>query len=101
MIVKIYTEKGAKTKRVGGRGLTLARIVVTIRILEEYVQKGKEIVKTEQEQGKIGHRYCSALIGSVHYEGERKWRSVILTLVSLYTERETYLFSLLKGDMPQ
>jgi hypothetical protein len=49
MIAKIYIEKEAKTKRVGGRrGLTLERIVVTTGILEGYVQKRKEMVRTWQ-----------------------------------------------------
>jgi hypothetical protein len=52
MIVKIFIEKRAKTKRVWGRGLTLARIVVTTRILEGYDQKGKEMVRIDQEQSK-------------------------------------------------
>jgi hypothetical protein len=62
-------------------------------------RNGKNRPRTEQEQGKIGRHYCSTLVGSAHYEEETKQRNIILTLVSLYPERETRLFSLLKGDM--
>jgi hypothetical protein len=37
----------------------------------------------------------------VHYKGKMKRRRVILTLISIYTEREMHPLLLLKGDTPQ
>jgi hypothetical protein len=37
---------GKNKKSRGRRGLTLAKIVVTTRILEGHIQKGKEMVRT-------------------------------------------------------
>jgi hypothetical protein len=34
------------------------------------------MVRTEQEQGKIGRRYCSALPGNTHYKGYMKQSSL-------------------------
>jgi hypothetical protein len=62
------------------------------------VQKGKEMTRTGQEQGKNRRHHYSTLAGITHYKGDMKWRHTILTHVSLYTERETRLLSLLKGD---
>jgi hypothetical protein len=37
---------------------------VTTRFLESCIQKEKEMVRTWEEQGKIGRRQCSALAGN-------------------------------------
>jgi hypothetical protein len=101
MIVKNYRERGKNNKELGRRGLTLTRIIlVTTRILEGRIQKEKQMVRTGQQQGKIGHCYCSALAGISHYKEDIKWRCAILTIVSLYIEWETFSLSLLKRDAP-
>jgi hypothetical protein len=55
------------------------------------------MVRTGQEQDKIGYLHCSTLVGITHYKGDTKQRRVILMPVSLFIERETRPLSLLKG----
>jgi hypothetical protein len=92
MIAKIYIEKGTKTKRVGGRGLTLTRIVL------RHNKNFRGVRPKRERNGKIGRRYYSSLARIAHYKGETKQRRTILTLISLYAERETCPLSLLKVD---
>jgi hypothetical protein len=53
------------------------------------VEKGKEMVRTGEEQDKIGRHHYSSLAGRTLFKGDTKYRYVILTLVSLYTNWET------------
>jgi hypothetical protein len=50
----------------------------------ERVQKGKEMVRTGEELGKIGRWHYSTLAGSALHKGDTKWRCDIQTLISLY-----------------
>jgi hypothetical protein len=45
------------------------------------------MVRTGQEQGKIGRRHDSTLAGNALYKGDTKWRCVILMLVSIRNGR--------------
>jgi hypothetical protein len=57
-------------------------------IFGERIQKGKEMVRTGEEQGKIGLCHCSILAGSTLLKGDTKQRRATLTLVSLCMEWE-------------
>jgi hypothetical protein len=69
---------------------------ITTRILEGHIPKGKEMVRTEQEQGKIGRCHRSALAWIMHYMGDTKWKHAMLMRISLYTEREMRQLWLIK-----
>jgi hypothetical protein len=76
MIDKMYIEKGVKTKRVRGRGLTFARIIL----------HHNKNFRGAHPKWKIKEGHYFALAESAHYKGEMKWRHATLTLISHHTE---------------
>jgi hypothetical protein len=62
--------RGKNNRSRGRTGLNLTRIMLHHhKIFGEDVQKGKEMVRTEKEQGRIGNRHYSALARSTLFKG--------------------------------
>jgi hypothetical protein len=64
--------RGKNNRSKGRRGLTLTRIMLHHhKIFGEGVQKRKEMIRTWEEQDKIGRHHYFALVGSALFKGIR------------------------------
>jgi hypothetical protein len=97
MIVKIYRKRGKNKRSRGRRGLTLARIVLCHN--KNFRGSRPKRERNGKNRARTRRHHCFVLVGIMHYKGDTKQRCAILTLVFLYTERETHPLCLLKGDM--